>query len=111
MQYLKPQISFPMAKKLFVGNLPWSVTNDKLSEMFASYGTVASANVITHRDTGRSKGFGFVEFDNDGEADAAVAGLNNSEIDGRKIVVNEARPMEPRSNDGGGFQRRERRPM
>jgi RNA recognition motif-containing protein len=88
-----------MAKRLFVGGLPWAVTDQQLEEIFSKYGTVASAKVITDRYTGRSKGFGFVEFDKDEEADAAIKGLDQSEMEGRKIVVNVARPMEERSND------------
>ncbi|HEX6462156.1 MAG TPA: RNA-binding protein [Candidatus Saccharimonadales bacterium] len=96
--------------KLFVGNLPFSTTDDDLQQMFASHGTVASAKVMTNRDTGNSRGFGFVEFESDDEANAAIEALNNSEIEGRKIVVNEARPREERSrrdfggggNGGGG---------
>ncbi|MFI5240648.1 MAG: RNA recognition motif domain-containing protein [Candidatus Saccharimonadia bacterium] len=81
-----------MAKKLFVGNLSYSVTNDQLSEMFTSFGQVDSATVITDRETGRSKGFGFVEMANDEEAEAAIKQLDGSEQDGRKLTVNEARP-------------------
>jgi cold-inducible RNA-binding protein len=81
-----------VAKKLFVGNLSYSVTSDQLREMFASFGQVDSATVITDRDSGRSKGFGFVEFSNDEEADAAIKALDGNETDGRKLTVNEARP-------------------
>ncbi len=81
-----------MAKKLFVGNLAYSVTSDQLRDMFVSFGTVDSATVITDRDSGRSKGFGFVEFSNDAEADAAIKQLDGSDVDGRKLTVNEARP-------------------
>lgn len=96
-----------MSKKLFVGSLAWATTDDSLQAHFAGCGTVASAKVVTDRDTGRSRGFGFVEFDDDKEADAAVEKLNNSELDGRTITVNEARPKEdkPRRDfggDGGG---------
>lgn len=83
-----------MAKNLFVGSLPYSLTSDKLKELFAKAGTVVSANVIMDRMTNRSKGFGFVEMSNDDEAMEAVKLLNGSEIDGRKIVVNEARPRD-----------------
>ena len=76
--------------KLYVGNLPWSIGNQEVEDLFSSYGTVTSANVITDRDTNRSRGFGFVELD-DGGAEAIEA-LNESETDGRKIIVNEARP-------------------
>jgi len=88
-----------MAKRLFVGGLPWSVTDQQLEEIFAKHGKVASAKVITDRYTGRSKGFGFVEFEDDKEAEAAMKALDQSELDGRKIVVNEARPMQPRDDD------------
>jgi RNA recognition motif-containing protein len=93
-----------MATKLFVGSLPYSVTDDDLAEMFKEFGTVASAKVIFDRETNRSKGFGFVEFENDDEAKAAIDALNNKEIQGRTIVVNEARPQEarpPRRDFGG----------
>ena len=83
-------------KKLFVGSLAWATTDDTLQAHFAAVGTVASAKVVTDRETGRSRGFGFVEYENDAEADAAVEKLNNSELDGRQITVNEARPREDR---------------
>lgn len=91
-------------KKLFVGSLAWATNDDGLAAHFASAGTVASAKVVTDRETGRSRGFGFVEFENDAEADAAVEKLNNSDLDGRTITVNEARPREdkPRGDYGGG---------
>lgn len=85
-----------MANKLFVGSLSWGVNDDMLSEFFASAGTVQSAKVITDRDTGRSKGFGFVEMSTDDEAKAAVDQLNGKELDGRAINVSEARPREER---------------
>lgn len=91
-----------MSKKLFVGNLPFSTTEDQLHAMFAEHGQVSSANLIIDKMTGRSRGFGFVEFGDDAAAEAAIAALNNSDIDGRKIVVNEARPMQPRREGGGG---------
>ncbi len=81
-----------MAKKLFVGNLSYSVTSDQLREMFAALGQVDSATVITDRDSGRSKGFGFVEMTNDEEADAAIKQFDGQETDGRRLTVNEARP-------------------
>lgn len=81
-----------MAKKLFVGNLSYSVTSDSLNEMFSAFGQVDSASVITDRDSGRSKGFGFVEMANDEEAEAAIKQLDGSEQDGRRLTVNEARP-------------------
>lgn len=85
-----------MSKKLFVGGLPFSVAKEQLREMFASYGTVTDAVVIMDKMTNRSKGFGFVTFENDADADKAVAEMNGSSIEGRKITVNEARPMEER---------------
>lgn len=93
-----------MATNLFVGSLSWGVTDDQLSEFFSSVGTVVSAKVIVDRETNRSKGFGFVEMSNDDEAKAAVEKLNNAELDGRAITVNEARPREerPRRDFGGG---------
>jgi len=81
-----------VSKKLFVGSLPWAVNDEALKEAFATYGNVISANVVTDRQTGRSRGFGFVEFENDSEATAAIEALNDSELDGRNIVVNEAKP-------------------
>ena len=83
-------------KKLFVGSLAWATTDDSLRDHFAACGAVSSAKVVTDRETGRSRGFGFVEMDNDAEADAAIAKLNGSDLDGRSIAVNEARPQEDR---------------
>jgi RNA recognition motif-containing protein len=90
-----------MAKKLFVGGLPWATTSDDLKQLFASAGTVSSATIITDKMTGRSRGFGFVEFDNDAEADAAVESFNGKDFQGRNLLVNEARPMadRPQRND------------
>lgn len=85
-----------MATKLFVGSLPWAIDDQGLEDLFKDFGTVASAKVIMDRETGRSKGFGFVEFDDDDAAKAAIDKLNNSDIQGRTIVVSEARPLEPR---------------
>ncbi len=82
-------------KKLFVGGLPWAYDNAKLAELFAPHGEVISATVIVDRDTGRSKGFGFVEM-NDADAEKAIGALNGSQLDGRTITVNEARPMAER---------------
>ena len=96
-------------KKLFVGNLPWSINNDSLRELFASVGEVVEAMVITDRMSGRSKGFGFVTFATDEAAQAAVAQLNEKEVDGRKIIVNVARPKEERRPSGGGFRDDRRR--
>jgi RNA recognition motif-containing protein len=94
-----------MATKLFVGSLPYSVTDYDLADMFKEFGEVASAKVIFDRETNRSKGFGFVEFNDDAAAKAAIDALNNKEVQGRTIVVNEARPQEarpPRRDFGGG---------
>lgn len=91
-------------KNLFVGNLPWSVDDQALENLFAEYGDVQSAKVILDRDTGRSRGFGFVEME-DAAADAAVRGLNESEVDGRNIRVNEAQDRPRRSGPGGGGPR------
>ena len=85
-----------MAKNLFVGSLPWSVNDEQLAQIFAEAGTVDSARVITERDSGRSKGFGFVEMASDDEAKKAVEMLNGKEIEGRAITENEARPREER---------------
>jgi RNA recognition motif-containing protein len=90
-------------KKLYVGNLPYTTTDDQLREYFAAIGTVASAKVIIDKMTGRSKGFGFVEMENDAEADKAIADMNGKDMDGRNLVVNEARPMEPRNNTRGSY--------
>ena len=92
-----------MGTKLYVGNLSFDVQNSDLEEMFAGHGTVRSAQVITDRDTGRSKGFGFVEMSADGEAKAAISALNGREHNGRALTVNEAKPREDRS---GGSSRR-----
>jgi len=90
-----------MGKKMFVGGLPYEVTESQLSEMFAVYGRVVSAKVIKDRDTGLSKGFGFVEMGSDAEAAEAIAKLNSSSVGARRIIVNEARPMEPRTGAPG----------
>lgn len=98
-----------MATKLFVGSLSWSVTDDQLRDFFTSIGKVVSATVATDRETGRSKGFGFVEMGSPEEAQAAIDKLNNQELEGRAIIVNEARPREDRprsfSGQGGGYNR------
>ena len=91
-----------MAAKLYVGNLAYGVTNADLETMFAPHGTVQSAQVIMDRDTGRSKGFGFVEMANNNEAQTAITALNGQEMDGRQLTVNEARPREERTGGGGG---------
>ena len=93
-----------MGNKLYVGNLPYSVRDSDLEQAFSQFGAVTSAKVMMERDTGRSKGFGFVEMGSDAEAQAAVNGMNGQPLGGRSIVVNEARPMEarpPRSGGGG----------
>ena len=91
-----------MGKKLYVGNLPYSVSDSDLQQMFEAHGTVQSAQVIMDRDTGRSKGFGFVEMGSDQEAQAAIAALSGKEVDGRTLTVNEARPKEGGGGGGGG---------
>ena len=91
-----------MGNKLYVGNLPYSYRDSDMEQAFSQYGTVSSAKVMMERDTGRSKGFGFVEMSSPAEAQAAIAGMNGQQIGGRGLVVNEARPMEPRSGGGGG---------
>lgn len=91
-----------MGKKLYVGNLSYNIDNAALERLFAAHGTVESASVVTDRDTGRSRGFGFVEMSNNGEAHSAIAALNGTEHDGRALTVNEAKPREDRSRGGGG---------
>ena len=90
-----------MGKKLYVGNLAYSVRDSDLEQAFSQYGTVGSAKVMMERDTDRSKGFGFVEMGSDAEALAAIEGLNGQSLGGRSLTVNEARPMEPRPAGGG----------
>lgn len=103
-----------MGNKLYVGNLPYSVRDNDLEQAFSAFGAVTSAKVMMERDTGRSKGFGFVEMASEAEAQAAIQGMNGQPLGGRSLVVNEARPMEPRPprtggygggfrNEGGGF--------
>ena len=94
-----------MGNKLYVGNLPYSVRDEDLQQSFGQFGAVTSAKVMMERDTGRSKGFGFVEMGSDAEAQAAIAGMNGQPLGGRSVVVNEARPMEarPPRAGGGGF--------
>ncbi|MFM1979611.1 MAG: hypothetical protein RLZ68_876 [Pseudomonadota bacterium] len=94
-----------MGNKLYVGNLPYSFRDEDLQQAFAAHGSVSSAKVMMERDTGRSKGFGFVEMGSDAEAQAAINGMNGQQFGGRGLVVNEARPMEPRPprSGGGGF--------
>lgn len=94
-----------MGNKLYVGNLPYTFRDSDLEQTFSQYGSVSSAKVMMERDTGRSKGFGFVEMGSDAEAQQAIAGMNGQSLGGRSLVVNEARPMEPRPprSGGGGF--------
>jgi len=94
-----------MGNKLYVGNLPYSVRDEDLQQSFGQFGSVTSAKVMMERDTGRSKGFGFVEMGSDAEAQAAINGMNGQPLGGRSVVVNEARPMEarPPRTGGGGF--------
>ena len=94
-----------MGNKLYVGNLPYSFRDNDLEQAFSQYGQITSAKVMMERDTGRSKGFGFVEMGSEAEAQAAIQGLNGQQVGGRGLVVNEARPMEarPPRTGGGGF--------
>ena len=92
-----------VGKRLYVGNLSYGTTNDSLQQLFAQFGNVVSAQVVQDRDTGRSKGFAFVEMGTDQEAQAAIQGLHDKEHDGRPLTVNEARPREERGGGGGGY--------
>ena len=92
-----------MGNKLYVGNLPYTVRDEDLQQSFGEFGAITSAKVMMERDTGRSKGFGFVEMASDAEAQAAIAGMNGQSLGGRSITVNEARPMEARPPRTGGF--------
>ena len=92
-----------MGNKLYVGNLPYAFRDSDLEQTFGQYGSVSSAKVMMERDTGRSKGFGFVEMGSDAEAQAAIQGVHGQNLGGRDLVVNEARPMEPRAPRSGGF--------
>ncbi len=96
-----------MGNKVYVGGLPFSTTDSALQELFSAHGTVESARVITDKFTGQSRGFGFVEMGSDGEAQKAIEALNGTEVDGRTLTVNEARPQEKRSGFGGGGGRRD----
>lgn len=93
-----------MGRKLYVGNLPYGVRDDDLQQSFTQFGTVASAKVMIERETGRSKGFGFVEMGSDSEASAAIQGMNGQPLGGRSLLVNEARPMEPRTPRTSGYR-------
>lgn len=95
-----------MGNKIYVGNLSFSVDSEQLSGVFSEFGTVASSNVIMDRDTGRSKGFGFVEMSTSSEAQTAIEQLNGRELGGRAMNISEAKPQEPRRNGGGGFNSR-----
>jgi RNA recognition motif-containing protein len=97
------QESLVMGNKLYVGNLPYTVRDDDLQQAFGAFGQVNSAKVMMERDTGRSKGFGFVEMGSDSEAQSAIQGMNGQSLGGRSLVVNEARPMEARPPRTGGF--------
>ena len=90
--------------KIYVGGLPYQTDDSQLTQMFSTYGTVASSRIITDRDTGRSKGFGFVEMEDDAAASKAIAELNEAELGGRTLTVNVAKPMEQRSGGGGGYR-------
>jgi cold-inducible RNA-binding protein len=91
-------------KNIFVGNLSFGATEDAVRSLFETYGTVDRVNVVTDRDTGRARGFGFVEMSNDAEGEKAIAGLNGRELDGRALNINEARPKEERGGGGGGYR-------
>ncbi|HET7439292.1 MAG TPA: RNA-binding protein [Nitrospira sp.] len=91
-----------MGSKIYVGGLPYSTTEQQLSDLFAVHGAVASARIITDKFTGQSRGFGFVEMSSDSEAQAAITALNGTQLGGRTLTVNEARPQEPRAGGGGG---------
>jgi cold-inducible RNA-binding protein len=101
-RYALVQEFISVGKKLYVGNLSYSMSSSELEQLFGQYGTVQSAQVIQDRETGRSKGFGFVEMGSDAEAQAAIQGLNEQQHQGRPLAVNEARPREERGGGGGG---------
>ncbi len=90
------------SNKLYVGGLPYEITDDRLQEIFSAHGTVESSRVITDRETGRSRGFGFVEMSSQEEAQTAIDKLNGTDLEGRSLTVNEAKPREPRTGGGGG---------
>ncbi len=94
-----------MPKRIYVGNLPFSATQDEVREVFEEYGSVNEVNLVTDRETGRPRGFGFVEMADDGDADNAIEALDNFNMGGRNLKVNEARPREPRGGGGGGGYR------
>jgi RNA recognition motif-containing protein len=91
-----------MGKKIYIGNLSYNMSEESLTDLFSSYGTVESTRIVTDRDTGRSKGFAFVEMGSDSEAATAIQKLNGQDVNGRNINVSEAKPMAPRENRGGG---------
>jgi RNA recognition motif-containing protein len=91
-----------MGRRIYVGNLPWSTTSDELNDMFGEFGGVVSAEVLQDRETGRSRGFGFVEMENDEAMQAAIAGMNGKDMGGRALTVNEARERTERAGGGGG---------
>ena len=93
-------------KNIFVGNLSFGATEESLRSLFEAYGSVARVNIVTDRDTGKPRGFGFVEMNNDAEGDKAIAALNGTDLDGRTMNVNEARPKAERSGGGGGYGRK-----
>ena len=95
-------------KNIFVGNLSFTATEDAVRSMFEGYGTVERVSIVTDRDTGQPKGFGFVEMTNDGEAEQAINALNGTELNGRALTINEARPKTERSGGGGGGRRNNR---
>ena len=97
-----------MGSKIYVGGLAYSVTEGRLQELFSTHGTVASANVISDKFTGQSRGFGFVEMSSSGEAQSAISALNGTQFEGRTLTVNEAKPMAKRDNFGGGGGRGDR---
>ncbi len=97
-----------MGKKIYVGNLPWSTTSASLEALFSAHGTVQSAEVISDRETGRSRGFGFVEMDSDDACQRAIEALHGADVDGRPITVNEARERAPRTGGGEGYSRSSR---
>src|ERR1043165_8209327 len=90
---------------IYVGNLSWSMTDDDLSNLFSQYGTVSSAKILKEKNTGRSKGFGFVEMEDDEAAKSAIAALNESEVQGRKLIVNESQPRPEGGGGGGGYKK------
>ena len=99
---MAPLVEIPIVLKIYVGNLSFSTTEDGVRDLFAEFGQVGNVSIITDRETGRSRGFGFVEMPDDGEGRNAIEAVNGKEYDGRTLTVNEARPRTPRSGGGGG---------